>query len=158
MKKRPKNTALGEIAMRNAAARPAATPNRRVPSANDAQIVPSENAMLTSRPIDRVLAEHPVGDRHDPVHQREFHADVGLGRPAPVHLRVEDVHRAFGEVPRDVGVEDLTPAVRLGHGHVEILHSQERAEDENQNEGNVRPKRRRGERFTECWGRAYGRA
>ena len=50
MKKRPKNTALGEIAMRNAAARPAATPNRRAPSANTAQIVATEKTMLTSLP------------------------------------------------------------------------------------------------------------
>ena len=51
MKNRPKNTELGEIAMRKAAARPAATPNNQDPSAKVAQMVPSENAMLTSLPM-----------------------------------------------------------------------------------------------------------
>ena len=50
MKKRPKNTALGEIAMRKAAARPTATLNRWDPSANTAQIVATEKTMLTSLP------------------------------------------------------------------------------------------------------------
>jgi hypothetical protein len=51
MKNRPKNTALGEIAKRKAAARPAATPKSRRPIAKITSAVPIENAMLISRPI-----------------------------------------------------------------------------------------------------------
>ncbi len=85
---------------------------------------------------DRVLPEDQVEQRRDPVHQREFHPYVRLVGAAPVHLRVEDVHRPLGEVAGDVRVRDLAPAMRLRHRQIEVLAAEQDAEqqDEEQRE------------------------
>ena len=91
------------------------------------------------QPADNLaLAELPEEHRGDPLQQRELHADDRIAGASPVDHRVEDVERLFREVPGDVGVEDLPPAVGIGHRQLDVLESEVGAEGQNEQQRPVR--------------------
>ena len=71
------------------------------------------------------------------MQERKLHAHVRVFRPAPADLRVEDVGGLFGEVPCDVGVGDLPPAVGFGHRQVDILPPQGKADHDHEDQPEI---------------------
>ena len=88
---------------------------------------------------DLALAELPEQHRGDPLEQRELHAHHRIAGAAPVDPRIENVERLLGEVPRHVGVEDLTPSVCVGQRQLDVLEAEVGAEGEDEEQCPVGP-------------------
>ena len=90
MNARPKNTNDGEMARRNAAARPAGARTAWRPASRSRPVSPSRrgcSGVGDELAVAKDVKEHP----REPLQQRKLHAHVRVFRPAPADLRIEDV-------------------------------------------------------------------
>jgi hypothetical protein len=74
------------------------------------------------------------------LEQRELHADERVLRPTPADARIEDVRGFLGEISGDIEVGNLAPAMRLGDRQSDILPSERKAYDKDEDEPGIEPR------------------
>ncbi len=87
-------------------------------------------------------------ERHQQMEQGEFEADAAV-EAAPAHGGIQEVDRAFRPDARDIGVRDLTPAVRVDERNVDPVEAESAGERQQEESDGVQ---RGPERWYARWG------